>query len=219
MGYLVEVLKPWIMNIVMVIFFLLVMETLLPDGDMKQYIKVIMGLFVILVIIKPLLNLKNINSNFENIYIETAAYLDTDSFDRDVEAMNTYHKEKTRSLFENNIKEIIINAISKELAIEKNLINVQLEFENSKNYDFAGIKHVYITLPANWDEKSIKKIKKIQLQGSKKVIYKDAGEYNFNERTYESDLKNIVTRFFSIKKENIQIKFTVDNGGNFDENT
>lgn len=211
---MIEILKPWVMNIVIVIFFLIISDILLPDGNIKQYIKVILGLFVILVIVKPLLDIKNINSNFENIYIETNAFLETDSLKKDVEALNIYHKEKAMALYENNIKNIIINAISQELSIDNNLINVQLKLEKNNNSpDFGMLKQVFITIPDSWDKTSVEKIKKVRILDGKKVIYKDEKEYNFNEKTYTEDIKNILIKLLPIKKDSIQVKFAIDNGG------
>ncbi len=210
---MVEILKIWVMNIVVVIFFLLISDILLPDGNVKQYIKVIIGLLVILIIIKPLLGIKSISSNFEDIYIETAAFLETDSYEMDVEALSTYQKEKAVSLYEDYIKKMILDAASRELKVEESSIDVRIDTDDKNTPGLAMVRQVEITVHENLDSSNIEKIKKVHILDSKKVINKDENEYNFSEKTYTEDLKNVITKLLPIDKDNIKVDFTVDNGG------
>ena len=210
---MVEILKIWVMNIVVVIFFLLISDILLPDGNVKQYIKVIIGLLVILIIIKPLLGIKSISSNFEDIYIETAAFLETDSYERDVEALSTYQKEKAVSLYEDYIKKMILDAASRELRVDEKSIDVRIETGDKNSPGLAMVRQVDITVNENLDRTNIEKIKKVHILDSKKVINKDENEYNFSEKTYTEDLKNVITKLLPISKDDIKVDFTVDNGG------
>lgn len=203
------------MNIVVVIFFLLISDILLPDSSIKQYIKVIIGLMVILIIIKPLLNLKSINSNFEDIYIETAAFLETDKYDSSVEALNTYQKEKALTLYEDYIKKIITDSISRELKVNEKSINVQIKTNNKSAPGFGMAQEVYITVNDKMGN-NVESIKKVHILDSKKVINEDEKEYNFNEKTYAEDIKNVITKLLPIDKDNITIEFTVSNGGDLD---
>ena len=210
---LIEILRPWIMNIVIVIFFLLLTDMILPEGNIKQYVKVIMGLFIIFVIIKPLTGIKSISTNFENIYIETAAFLETDSINMGVEALNNYHKEKALELYKENIEKSVVNTVSKELSIDSGMIKVQLELEDDTDAYSGMIEYIIISIPDKRDNAFIDKIKKVEISNDKKVIYKDEKEYNFNDKAYTEELKNMLTKLLPVKKENIEIKFTIDNGG------
>ena len=210
---LIEILRPWIMNIVIVIFFLLLTDMILPEGNIKQYVKVILGLFIILVIIEPLTGIKSISTNFENIYIETAAFLETDSINMGVEALNNYHKEKALELYKENIEKSVVNTVSKELSIDSSMIKVQLELEDDTDAYSGMIEYIIISIPDKRDNAFIDKIKKVEISNDKKVIYKDEKEYNFNDKAYTEELKNMLTKLLPVKKENIEIKFTIDNGG------
>ncbi len=213
---MIEILKIWVMNIVVVIFFLLISDILLPDSSIKQYIKVIIGLLVILIIIKPLLNLKSINSNFEDIYIETAAFLETDKYESNVEALNTYQKEKALTLYEDYIKKIIINSVSRELKVDENNISVQIKTDDKTAPGFGMAQQVHITINDKVSNTDVESVKKVHILDSKKVINEDEKEYNFNEKTYTEDVKNVITKLLPIGKDSIKIDFTVSNGGDLD---
>ncbi len=209
---LTEILKPWILNIVVVIFFLILSDILLPEGNIKQYIKVILGLFVILVIIKPLLSIKSLDYNFENIYIETSAFLEVDSYDKDIEALQDYHKKSIRAQYLNNIKNAVTDAVSKELDMDRALIHTELDpDENGKN-EYELPKGIFVTINGIPQDTDIKKIKKVRIPHGKKVINDEEKEYNFNEKAYTENLRNIIIRFIPIEKDRIQIKF-IENGG------
>lgn len=213
---MIEILKIWVMNIVVVIFFLLISDILLPDSNIKQYIKVIIGLLVILIIIKPLLNIKSINSNFEDIYIETAAFLETDNYEKDVETLNTYQKEKALTLYEDYIKKIVIDAVSRELKVDEKAVHVEIRTDNKKVPGLSMAQQVHITINDKVGNTNVESVKKVHILDSKKVINEDEKEYNFNEKTYAEDVKNIITKLLPIGKDNIKINFTVSNGGDLD---
>lgn len=209
---MVELIKPWITNIVFVIFFLIISDIMLPEGNIKQYIKVILGLFVLLAIIKPFIEMKHINNYFENTYMETSSFLETNSLSNDFEVLNTYHKGKVVDIYENNIKKMVINTIAQEKSINKNDIVVELEIEkNYENPDFGSLKHILITMPDKSSNPNIQNIKKVKILGSKDVIYKDEKEYNFNDKTSREELKNKLSKLLYINENNIQIRLTIDN--------
>src|SRR6056297_3196253 len=54
-----EMLKAWIRNLVLVILLAHFIELLLPSSKMQKYVKVVVGFFVILTILNPVLRLAN----------------------------------------------------------------------------------------------------------------------------------------------------------------
>lgn len=205
-------IKPWITNIVFVMFFLILTDLLLPEGNIKQYVKVILGLFVLIAITKPFIEMKNINITFQNTYLETSAFLEKNSLAYDVEVLNTYQKEKTIKIYEDSIKNMVINRIAQEISIDKKNIDVQLEIEkNYRSTDFGKLKYILVTIPEKSDNANIERIKKVSILESKNVIYKDEKEYNFNDKTSTKNLKNLLSKLLSINQDNIQVKLTLEN--------
>lgn len=205
-------IRPWVTNIVLVIFFLILADILLPEGSIKLYVKVILGLFVLIAITQPFIEMKNINFTFDNTYVKTSAFLETDYSHHDVQTLNSYYKEETIKIYEDNIKKLIINRVAQEMPIDKDSIDVQLEIEkNHNNLDYGNLKHVLVIMPDKTDNGNIEKIKKVSILGSKNVIYKDEKEYNFNDKTSTEDIKNLLSKLLSISPKNIQVKLTLEN--------
>ncbi|NLN48437.1 MAG: hypothetical protein GX154_04985 [Clostridiales bacterium] len=163
-----------------------------------------------------MLNLKSINSNFEDINIETAAFLETDKYESNVEALNTYQKEKALTLYEDYIKKIIINSVSRELKVDENNISVQIKTDDKTAPGFGMAQQVHITINDKVSNTDVESVKKVHILDSKKVINEDEKEYNFNEKTYTEDVKNVITKLLPIGKDSIKIDFTVSNGGDLD---
>ncbi|WP_027340168.1 stage III sporulation protein AF [Halonatronum saccharophilum] len=63
-----NVLRDWVRNIVLVILFANFIEILLPNSQMRKYVKVVMGFFIILVILNPLLSILEFGSGDYNIF-------------------------------------------------------------------------------------------------------------------------------------------------------
>lgn len=202
------------MNIVIVIFFLIISDILLPEGSIKQYVKVILGLFVVLVVIKPMIEIKRIDYDFQDTYKETASFLEDNQVGEDYQVLNTYSREKAIDIYENNIRKMILNTIVQDDSINKEYIYVELDIE--KDYlssDFGSLRQVIVSMPDNLNNKKVDNIRKIKIQRDKNVIYKDKEEYNFNDKTSIEELRNKLSKLLYINKENIQINLTIDKNG------
>ena len=54
---MIELLKVWVTNITIAIFFITAVEMILPDNNMKKYAKFVLGLMLIVVIINPIIKI------------------------------------------------------------------------------------------------------------------------------------------------------------------
>jgi len=62
---MIDFLKSWIINIVIVIFFIAFIEILLPTSNMKKYINMVFGLLIIIVLINPIIKLMSSDINID----------------------------------------------------------------------------------------------------------------------------------------------------------
>ena len=69
----IESIKSWVENIIIVVIISIIIEMILPDGSSKKYVKVVSGLYILYVIVNPILGIGdtiNLN-NIMNIISET----------------------------------------------------------------------------------------------------------------------------------------------------
>lgn len=68
-----EFLTDWISNIVLIILLSVIVDLLLPNNGFQKYIKMVVGLLLILAILNPLLKVagSNVDKVFEKIGIDS----------------------------------------------------------------------------------------------------------------------------------------------------
>ena len=62
---MIGIIRNWCEGIIIAIIISVIIELLVPEGNNKKYVKVVIGIYIIFVIINPLLNLMNYKIDFE----------------------------------------------------------------------------------------------------------------------------------------------------------
>lgn len=91
-------IKRWCEGIIVAIILCIIIESLIPNGNSKKYIRVVIGIYIMYVSLNPLLNLLNYDFDFK-IFEEYGEY------------------EEVSSLPDNSIKDVYV------LGIEQNIKN------------------------------------------------------------------------------------------------
>lgn len=62
-------LRTWCEQIIISVFISIIVEMLIPAGNIKKYVKVVVGVYIMFVILDPIIsNIENLgNIDFENI--------------------------------------------------------------------------------------------------------------------------------------------------------
>ena len=122
-----EFLKSWTSAIAGTIIFTALCEMIVPDGNMKKYVRMCLGMLVMITLIKPLSNI-NLSSYAENLfdYDKTLAYSQQKNY---TEEERTIIKELYQEKLEGKIKETLENKINAEITAR-----VDAETEDEKNF-------------------------------------------------------------------------------------
>ncbi len=65
---MIELLKDWVRNLITIVIFANILEMLLPDSAMRKYVKVVMGFFILLTLLNPLLNILDVNLTVFSVF-------------------------------------------------------------------------------------------------------------------------------------------------------
>lgn len=133
-------IKRWCEGIIVSIILCIIIESLIPSGNSKKYIKVVIGIYIMYVCLNPILNLLNYDFDFK-IFEEFGKY------------------EETSSLLDNNIKDVYV------LGIEQNIKN---EIEKM-GYKVRNIK-VFVDLNYENIQKIEIKLKSDFIQNDNEII-------------------------------------------------
>ncbi len=80
---MIEFFRNWCEEIIVAVIISIIIEAILPEGNHKKYVKVVIGIYVIFTILHPLLGKLNMNFDFEKEF-----NLDTTQVSSDVNAQN-----------------------------------------------------------------------------------------------------------------------------------
>ena len=159
---MINFFKTWCEGIIIAVVISIIIESILPEGNNKKYVKVVIGIYIIFTILNPILGRIDNNIDFENI-------LDVPTIE-------------TASIDEENIKELYSKGI--EATLKENIegefgyvvSNVNITYD--ENYE--NIKSISLSLKEN----GVDKIEKVEI-GS------NTENNNQNMEEYEEVIKYI----------------------------
>ncbi|MBE0067718.1 stage III sporulation protein AF [Thermoanaerobacterium thermosaccharolyticum] len=191
----VEMVKNWILQIAYISILAIVFELLIPSSNMKKYVKVVIGLTIMIAIINPILGfLKNgvdVNSTLEREYNYNSIDINSMTKQAEIERNKLIVDEYKKRLNE-QIKERILDIIdASDVEVESTII----EDLNDKN--FGVIKNVHVVL-------SNVKYKMVNDINDGKIII-DTSKTEEKGQILD-DIKNDISKFYNVPLKNITIE-------------
>ena len=188
-----EFLNNRLQGIVVAVVIASIIQMILPNGNNKKYIKVVLGIYVVFQIITPVVN-KFFNSNFE-----ISSLIDIDSYTKkmetyEVSSQNT-NIDKTN---EDSIKQIYVANLEKDIKAkledkEYLIKDVEVQVEDNEKYDIKSMK-IYLKEVVNSTKEESEN--NIHINEVEKIEIK-VGQNNFNDsenetksQTNESSISN-----------------------------
>lgn len=196
-----EFLNTWLQGIIVAVVIASIIQMILPNGNNKKYIKVVLGVYIVFQIITPVIN-KFFNSDFE-----VSSLIDIDKYTKKMETYEVSSKNTDiNKTNENSIKQIYITNLKKDIKTkleDKDYLikDVEVQVENNENYD---IKSLVIYVNGKNDNKEennkektennihINEIEKIEINVSKNnETNKNSFNNSENEESNQTKENNI----------------------------
>lgn len=223
MNYLINSFNLWAQQIIVSIIIVAIIEIILPEGNNKKYVKVILGIYIMFSIIYPIVNgISNkkidlhsmINSN--NLQIENMENYETDKATIET---NSY----IESTYKENLKKEITNKINKE---GYEVIDIKIYIETQNQDMYGRINSIVLDVCKNnevnenenndiQNENTINKVEEVKInisynqKNNEGSILNDNELNNSNKNELNSneinDLKELLYNSYSIEKERIHI--------------
>lgn len=201
-----QALKEWIGNIVILILIAVMLELLIPNVQLHKYVKMVIGLLLILILLSPLFAIFSIDNKailLENIKFEqkfvTEDFLEKkiNQQKKDIEAaQSAYIEEQMAVQMKQQVEEELMQQY------EMNIDQLTIEFDSNKQQNYENIQSITVLL-----SKSTNKINKIT-RVEKVVINRDAPV-----RTLHNDLEKEIKQFLADKWEVDEEKLIIDVDG------
>lgn len=189
----------WIQGIIIAVIIGTIIEMLLPEGNCKKYVKVVIGVYILFSIVSPVIT-KVTGSEFRvsDIY-------DINSY---IEASTKSTQDYAEINKENQIKQIYETNLKKDMKqkIEEKGYKVKsifLELANDEQYTLKKINISLSLKEQNTEENDVKIVNKIQISvannnenqtGDVKISYKE-----------QENLKTYLSSVYNLDKKDINI--------------
>lgn len=192
---LIEVLKVWVTNIAIAIFFITAVEMILPDNSMKKYAKFVLGLMLIVVIINPIIKIFDKDFDLYSYSNKAISYMESNTSSIDVKKYKDINILNTTENFKKNLEnECIINL---EEAYPENKYNADIEIIYDDKKGVFNIDKVEIGIV----DKGVKNIRNIEID-TKSV---NATKKNILKGEQGDKIKRLLSSKFQISGDIITV--------------
>ena len=136
-GNIINWISNWASGIIIAVVIGTIIEMLLPEGNSKKYIKVVIGVYVLFTIVSPVI------TKFTGKEIEVSNVLDLSQYVEEAEESNKV-QNTIKSDNENNIKSIYLDGIKNDMR-EKikskgySVNSIDVDISNDDDYKILGV--------------------------------------------------------------------------------
>jgi len=197
-------LNSWLQGIIIAVVVTTIIEMILPSGNSKKYIKVVLGVYVVFNIITPVIN------QFFHSDFELSSILNIEEYTKKMETYEVNTKDiKIEETNEQNIKEIYQSNLKKDMKAklkEKGYEVKQIEMEIEKEESYQ-IKQISLLLEKGAEVKeenieeqvNIAEIEEVEIKiGGSKEKEKQEAKSKLAERE-KKEIKEYLTSVYEIK--------------------
>ena len=191
-------ISSWIQGIIIAVIIGTIIEMLLPAGNCKKYVKVVIGVYILFSIVSPVIT-KVAGNEFRvsdiydiNTYIEVSTKSSQDNIENN-------QQNQIRQVYITNLKNDMKQKIQKKGYSVKSLT---LEISNDEQYTLKKI-FAQVSKKENEENNEVKGVNEINIAISNNTENK---EENISISTKEqNDLKAYLSDIYNLEEKNINI--------------
>lgn len=181
---MLDVFKQLVTSIVIVMMLSLIMEVMVPANDMQKYVKMVLGLLIILIVLTPALKVLKKDIRLGTAILEVSSDLEIESIMAMGEELEIKNQQSVIEKFKNSLAEQVRSQLVKIDGVKDATVFVSVE-ENIESKNFGMITGIEaMLLPGESVSKYIKPVGKIKIDTAEKAI---------NESLIQEDVTNAIT--------------------------
>lgn len=193
-------ISSWAQGIIMAVIIGAIIEMILPEGNSKKYVKIVIGVYVLFTIISPVI------SKITGKTIQVSDILELNKYIEETENNSKLYVTLDEDN-SNNIKDIYESSLRNDIKAKieakgYNAKNIKLEIEDDEEYTLKKIDiEIYKNMEKN--KKDIETIQNVDINISQKST-----ENDMQEKLSEKDkrkLKDYLSGVYEVDEKNINI--------------
>lgn len=193
-------ISSWAQGIIMAVIIGAIIEMILPEGNSKKYVKIVIGVYVLFTIISPVISKMTGKTIQVSDILELNKYIEeTENNSKLYVTLDEDNSNNIKDIYESSLR----NDIKAKVAAKGyNAKNIKLEIEDDEEYT---LKKIDIEIYKNMekDKKDIETIQNVDINISQKST-----ENDMQEKLSEKDkrkLKDYLSGVYEIDEKNINI--------------
>lgn len=120
-----EWISDWVQGIIVAVIIVTIIEMILPNGNSKKYIKVVIGIYILFSIIVPIINKFNSTKFDINEILDLEKYANEISIQTSTDLENN-NEEQIKNMYETGLKQDIKSKLNDK---GYNISNMDIELE------------------------------------------------------------------------------------------
>ena len=200
MKKLLNYVNTWTQGIIVSVIIATIIEMILPDGNNKKYVKVILSIYILFTIAYPLINIKS-NGNLSFASIVTNASKEIEEYDTDSILLdNNSYIEKT---YKEKLSEEIIKSMDEK---GYKVLDLKIYIENSDEENYGQINSVILNIEKKHEEEKTvtNKVNEININISNSNTLTPVQDEQISDHEI-SNLKEYIESTYSVDKQKIHI--------------
>lgn len=201
-------LRNWIKNIVVVIILAMFLELLLPKSEMQKYVKMVLGLLVILLVLNPVLDLIKQDFNYGERVLEIQNTMELDNIMTVAQNLEQNNKKNILKTYKKGLNKQIEAQVMTFDEIKEAEAYVIID-ENMESENFGQIQEIKLCLQFDTEQSNtsiIEPIEKIEINIGNRI--EEARKQNVNKENISGITKKVVDKlsdYYNIAEEKITI--------------
>lgn len=203
---MIEWIGSWAQGIIVAVIIGTIIEMILPEGNSKKYIKVVIGLYILFSIISPLVN------KFTGRTLSVSDIIDLDEY---IETVNNQNNNLYNSLDmqnSNNIRDIYINGLKNDIKSKvkgKGFETLSIDVDVANNEEYT-LKSITLKLYKTENEEEIEEVNQINNIDTVDINISNEEKNEVNEtiditKSEKNKLKEYLSMVYEISEKKIFI--------------
>lgn len=201
---MVEFLNSWVQGIVVAIIIATVIEMLVPEGNNKKYVKIIIGIYIIFTIVSPVI------SKLGKKEIDFTNSIDISKYQKEIKKYSV-DTDKFQKESEKSIQDVYISNLKTDMKSkleEKGYEVNQIQIRTGAEGEYI-VEEIRLQLEKNQKEEIEQKqntvqINIVKIEISKEETKEDKPQNKLEEKEIK-EIKTYLTNVYEIKEENIKV--------------
>lgn len=195
---IISFISSWLKDIVVLFILITIAELIMPNGNMKKYINLVIGLLIIVTIINPFIRLFKLDFSIDKAVMNYSKYDNSEGDDK--EEFYSQQNNQIEKLYKERIRNELANLIEEETNYKVLDITVSI-LDDQKTYGEIDKLNILITEKEKEDATNRILIEKIET-----VDFDCNLENNSSSNDEYDEIKEIIYNNYSVDKEKIIIR-------------